>query len=126
MEAATRKRLWQKAKNIYYSIRNLLCFFVSVEAEDVIPGPSTSGISNDKTGSELSAVKSNDSTSEECFFPFEALPEDCQLHVFSHLSVLERGETCLYLMMTARRVAELTILEIWGRAQCEAARGPAM
>ena len=86
MEAATRKRLWQKAKNIYYSIRSLLCFFVSVGADDVEPRPSTSS-SSDKTFAEQLAAKS----STECFFPFEALPEVCQLHVFSYLTVLERG-----------------------------------
>jgi len=90
MEAATRKRLWQKAKNIYYSIRSLLCFFISVEADEVVPGPSTSN-SSDKPSALQLAVKST----IECFFPFEALPEVCQLHIFSYLSVLERGRASM-------------------------------
>ena len=86
MEAATRKRLWQKAKNIYYSLRSLLCFFVSVDSDSVESGPSTSNGST-KPSPLQPAVK----LTSESYFPFEALPEVCQLHVFSYLTVLERG-----------------------------------
>ena len=86
MEAATRKRLWQKAKNIYYSLRSLLCFFVSVDSDNVESNLSSSTVS-DKTSPLQLAAK----TSTESYFPFEALPEVCQLHVFSYLTVLERG-----------------------------------
>ena len=87
MEASTRKRLWQKAKNIYYSLRSLFCFFISLESDDIDPGQSASG-KNDKLSP--APVKSPKS-----YFPFEALPEVCQLHVFSYLTVLERGRASL-------------------------------
>jgi len=80
MEAATRKRLFQKAKSIYYSLRSLLCFFISVESDDVTPGPGRA-----------SPRQPDVELNTECCFPFEALPEVCQLHVFSYLTVLERG-----------------------------------
>jgi len=132
MEAATRKRLWQKAKNIYYSIRSLLCFFVSVEADDVMPGPSTSSSSDDKTGSELLAVKPGNSSTAECFFPFEALPEDCQLHVFTHLSVLERGRATAVcrrwnsLLQTATlwTDVDLTLFPLCCRCACRGSGDP--
>jgi len=90
MEAATRKRLWQKAKNIYYSLRSLLCFFISVENDDaVIPGTSGSGHS-EKVPS-LLQLNAKPEVPGDSHFPFEELPEVCQLHVFSYLSVVERG-----------------------------------
>lgn len=86
MEATTRKRLWQKAKNIYYSLRSLLCFFISVETEDVQPGTSASSSSGKPP-----ALQPVFKSSTEFYFPFDTLPEVCQIHVFSYLSVLERG-----------------------------------
>jgi len=86
MEAVTRQRLWQKAKSIYYSLRSLLCFFVSVDNDDIRPADAPGSSSCEKT----SPLREVAVTSVD-HFPFEALPEVCQLHVFSYLTVLERG-----------------------------------
>ena len=89
METVMRQRFWQKAKSIYYSLRSLLCFFVSVENDDVQP-PDPPGSSGSEKAAPLWQVAV---TSEKRVdgFPFQDLPEVCQLHVFSYLSVLERG-----------------------------------
>jgi len=98
MEAATRRRLWQKAKSIYYSLRSLLCFFVSVGTDDVEPHSSTARSDHDggPSGTATRSEKDGGETTHElaaipCHFQFEALPEVCQLHVFSYLTAQERG-----------------------------------
>jgi len=88
MEAVTRQRLWQKAKSIYYSLRSLLCFFVSsVENDDIAPADPSGG-SEKISPLHLVAVTSDRRAD---WFPFDDLPEVCQLHVFSYLTALERG-----------------------------------
>jgi len=127
MEATTRKRLWQKAKNIYYSLRSLLCFFISVDSDDVKPGPSTSGISDKPSSSQLAAKSTS-----EFYFPFEALPEVCQRHVFSYLTVLERGRASLVCRrwhtllqsVTFWTDVDLTVFPLCCRCSCRSSGDP--